>query len=198
MRDFVWVRHDRTQHVGPHDPEERFVYWLRRIERGGTVVVLGPPEQPIQLIDARDLAAWLLQMIEAGAVGVYNATGPQRPFHAILGTMQQASGSNAGLVWVDAAFLTTTQVLPEARFRAAFPLWVPPSLPGLNAIESGKAIAAGLRFRPLATTIADTLAWNCRREQTPLTERGLTAEQERQIVQAWQQHTSARSGSGLD
>ena len=150
----------------------------------------GPPEQPIQLIDARDLAAWLVQMIEAGAAGVYNATGPQRPFHAILGTMQQVSGSEPELVWVDAAFLKATQVLPEERFRAAFPLWVPPALAGLNSIDSGKAIAAGLTFRPLATTIADTLAWDRQRPQTLITERGLTAEQERRIVQAWQQHTT--------
>jgi 2'-hydroxyisoflavone reductase len=169
--------------VGPHDPEDRFIYWLRRIDRGGTIVVLGPPQQPVQLIDARDLAAWLLRMIEAGAVGVYNATGPQRPFHGILETMQQVTGSAAELVWVDAAFLKASQVIPEEHVRAAFPLCLSPSLPGLNSIDSAKAIAAGLTFRPFATTIADTREWDRHRSQTPITELGLTSDQERRIVQ---------------
>jgi 2'-hydroxyisoflavone reductase len=169
--------------VGPHDPEDRFIYWLRRIDRGGTIVVLGPPQQPVQLIDARDLAEWLLRMIEAGAVGIYNATGPQRPLHDILAAMQQVSGRAAELVWVDAAFLKASRVIPAEHVRAAFPLCLSPALPGLNSIDSAKAIAAGLTVRPFATTIADTLEWDRRRPQTPITELGLTTDQERRIVQ---------------
>jgi nucleoside-diphosphate-sugar epimerase len=79
--------------VGPHDPTERFTYWLRRLAGGGRVLAPDAPDQPVQLIDARDLAEWIVRMVEDGAAGVYNATGPATPltFGAMLERIRSAA-----------------------------------------------------------------------------------------------------------
>jgi 2'-hydroxyisoflavone reductase len=145
--------------VGPYDRSGRFTYWVHRIARGGDVLAPEPREQPVQLIHGRDLADWLLDMAEKGESGVYNATGPESPLtmEGVLEAIVAETGSDARLVWVDEDYLVENGV--EAW--SDLPLWVAPGgnpeVANFLAVDVGKAVAAGLRFRPLARTIRDTL-----------------------------------------
>ena len=145
--------------VGPYDPTGRFTYWVHRIARGGEVLAPEPRDQPVQLVHGRDLADWMLAMAERRQTGVYNATGPERPLtmERVLEAIREATGSDARLTWTDERFLVERGV--EAW--SDLPLWL---APGANpdsasflAVDIRKALAAGLRFRPLAETIRDTL-----------------------------------------
>jgi 2'-hydroxyisoflavone reductase len=145
--------------VGPHDPTDRFTYWPRRIALGGTVLGPGDPDAPVQFVDARDLAAWLVQLALEGPGGTYNATGPAQflAFGQLLDRMRKAIGSDANVVWLD-----DDRVL-EAGVEAwsELPLWLPGSEhAGMTRADIGRALAAGLTFRPVEETIVDTLAWD--------------------------------------
>jgi nucleoside-diphosphate-sugar epimerase len=141
--------------VGPHDPTDRFAWWVTRIAGGGRVTAPEPRHQPAQVIDARDLAAFCMHLAEDGRSGVWNAVGDPMPLEAMLQTMVQSTGSGAELEWVPEA-----QLLAD---RVELPLWVAPeSNPdqrGLFAMSNERAKQAGLALRPLADTVRDTLAW---------------------------------------
>lgn len=147
--------------VGPHDPTDRFPYWPRRLSRGVEVLAPGVPAQPVQVIDVRDLAVWLLAMIERGAGGTYNATGPASPltFGAVLERVALTLGVPAHVTWVAEDFLLARGVQPWTEL----PLWVPREDAGQDEVSAQRAIAAGLEFRPLADTVRDTLAWDLAR-----------------------------------
>lgn len=141
--------------VGPGDRSDRFTYWPVRVARGGPVLAPGSPEDPIQIIDARDLAGFVIQALENRVLGTYNAAGPVTPLAMgeMLETMRQVSGSDATFRWVDAETLGDHDV--------SVPIWAPPTgdTVGVHRISNARAIAAGLSFRPLATTVSDTLQW---------------------------------------
>jgi nucleoside-diphosphate-sugar epimerase len=165
--------------VGPYDPTGRFTYWVHRIARGGEVLVPEPRDQPVQFVHARDLADWILAMAERRRTGVFNATGPERPLtmEDLLVAIRDATRSDAELVWVDERALVEQGV--EAW--SDLPLWLAPvtnpETANFLAIDVGKAIAAGLRFRPLAETVRDTL------EQAETSaEAGLDPERERELL----------------
>jgi 2'-hydroxyisoflavone reductase len=145
--------------VGPYDMSGRFTYWAHRIARGGDVLAPEPRDQPVQLIHARDLADWLLDMAEKGEAGVFNATGPERPLtmEGVLEAIVEETGSGARLVWVGEDYLVENGV--EAW--SDLPLWLAPGgnpeVANFLAVDVSKAVAAGLRFRPLSETIRDTL-----------------------------------------
>lgn len=147
--------------AGPHDPTDRFSYWPRRLSRGGDVLAPGVPGQPVQVIDARDLAAWILEMIERGSGGAFNATGPAEPLTlgGLLERMALALGVPSRLVWVDEAFLLERGVEPWTEL----PLWVPAAEAGIDEVSIARARAAGLALRPLAETVRDTVAWDLAR-----------------------------------
>ncbi len=176
--------------VGPHDPTDRFTYWPRRVTRGGTVLAPDRPDYPVQFIDARDLAAWTVQMIEAGRTGTYNATGPATPLTLghLLEECRRVSGSNARVVWVDEAFLLQAGVAPWTDL----PLWIAvgqtPQMAGLLALRIDRALTAGLSFRPLATTIRDTLAWDATRPADGERRAGLPPAREEELLRAWHAH----------
>jgi 2'-hydroxyisoflavone reductase len=141
--------------AGPHDPTNRFSWWVARLARGGRVLAPGAPERPLQLLDARDLAAFVLATTAARVTGVYNAAGSS---DLTWGTMLDACarGTDAELVWV-----------PDDALRAAgldesqLPLWIAASSTdsaGFMRVDSTRAVAAGLRYRPIAETARDTLA----------------------------------------
>jgi 2'-hydroxyisoflavone reductase len=143
--------------VGPHDNTDRFNSWIERAARPQPFVVPGNLEQPVQLIDVRDLAEWIVQMAERRASGVYNVTGPEHPLP--LGAVAQAciDGTGSG---------TTLLPIPSAELEAAgvagwqhLPFWLAPEEYGLMQIGIERALVAGLRFRPLAQTVRDTDAW---------------------------------------
>jgi nucleoside-diphosphate-sugar epimerase len=145
--------------VGPYDRSGRFTYWVHRIARGGDVLAPEPRAQPVQLIHGRDLADWLLDMAEKGETGVYNATGPESPLtmERLLDEIVADTGSDAHLIWVDEDYLVENGV--EAW--SDLPLWLAPGgnpeVANFLAVDITRAVTAGLKFRPLARTIRDTL-----------------------------------------
>jgi 2'-hydroxyisoflavone reductase len=180
--------------VGPHDPTNRFTYWVTRVARGGDVLAPEPRDQPVQLVDARDLAAWMLAAAERGLAGVLNATGPERPLtlEAFLEELRAAVNPEARLVWVGERFLLDAGVEPWQEL----PLWLAPTAnpanAGFLALDVSRAVAAGLRFSRLAETARDTLAWAETapgpREKdvgVPVEQAGLAPERERDLLEAW-------------
>lgn len=144
--------------VGPWDYSDRFTWWVRRVAEGGEVLAPGSPEQRIRVIDARDLAAWIVGRVEADTTGVYNGAGPPRGWsmEQFLETCRSASDSDAVFTWVDEAFLEEHEIAPWTQL----PLWLPEAYNGFFSARNDRAIAAGLTFRPLAETVRDTLAWD--------------------------------------
>ncbi|MFL5912333.1 MAG: NAD-dependent epimerase/dehydratase family protein [Gaiellaceae bacterium] len=160
--------------VGPHDPTDRFTYWPRRLAEGGTVLAPGNPEQWVQLIDARDLGAFLVRLAEQRTSGIFNATGPAEPL--TLGETLERIAGNANLVWIDDRTLLDAGVGPWMEL----PLWLPgDEYAGLLQADISRALAVGLTFRPLEDTARDTLAWSREAgEQRPT----LSREKERELL----------------
>jgi 2'-hydroxyisoflavone reductase len=166
--------------VGPHDPTDRFTYWPVRIAAGGPVLAPGPPQRAVQFIDARDLATWLVRLLEVGGSGTFNAVGLERPcaMQELLETCRAVSASDATLAWADEAYLLGAGVTPWSDL----PLWLPAGTDdGVFSIDNTRAVGAGLGFRPPSQTIADTLEW-FRGHGRPLTGAGLSRERERQLL----------------
>jgi nucleoside-diphosphate-sugar epimerase len=151
--------------VGPHDPTYRFTYWVERIARGGEVVAPEPRDAHVQMIDARDLGEWLVRSAEARLAGVFNAVGPAAPvtMAQLLETIRGATGSTARLHWVGADVLLAAGV----EEWTTLPLWLAdPAWRGHGEVDNTRALAAGLRLRPLEQTVRDTLAWTRSGAQT--------------------------------
>ena len=159
--------------VGPHDPTDRFTYWPRRLAEGGDVLAPGSPSKPVQLIDARDLGAFLVHLAENRTPGIFLSTGPAEPL--TFGELLERIGGGK-LVWVD------DQTVVDAGVQAwmELPLWIPgDDVTGMLQADISRALAAGLRFRPLEETARDTLAWSLEAgEQRPT----LTREKEAEIL----------------
>lgn len=145
--------------VGPGDPTDRFTYWPVRLSAGGEVMAPGDPTDPVQIIDVRDLAAWIVRSFEEQFMGVYNAVGPSKPLGVgeFLGAVKTAVGSSAALTWVDASFLEAHKVAAWSDM----PVWIPGrgEEAGIAKVSSARAIAKGLSFRPIRNTARDTLKW---------------------------------------
>jgi 2'-hydroxyisoflavone reductase len=142
---------------GPHDNIFRLPWWVRRIARGGVVPAPGDPGRELQLIDARDLAAFLLDLAERRVAGAFNGTAPigQATLAEVLAAAVAATGSGAELRWIPDAALEAAGVAPWTEL----PLWSPESLAGTWRVGTERARAAGLRCRPVADTVADVAAW---------------------------------------
>jgi nucleoside-diphosphate-sugar epimerase len=144
--------------AGPHDNVFRLPWWVRRIAAGGDVLAPGDPAQPVQLVDARDLAAWMLDLGERRVGGAFCATAPAGPttMGDVMEAAVRATGSGARLVWAPDALLAESGLEPWVQV----PLWLPAAeFPGTWRIGTARAEAAGLRFRPIAETVADVWAW---------------------------------------
>ena len=142
--------------VGPRDETDRFTYWPLRVAQRGEMLVPGDGQDPIQVIDGRDLGEWMIRLAEAGTTGTFNAVGPGYPLlmDAMLYGCQAVSGKAIQPVHVTPAFLEQEKV--------DLPIWVPRAgspYSGYGQVSSARAVAAGLTYRPLATTIEDLLAW---------------------------------------
>lgn len=184
--------------VGPHDPTDRMTWWTRRIARGGDVLAPGDPEACVQIVDARDLAAWTVRSVEAKATGVFNAVGPSTglTFGRMLEACRGVIGGDARLTWVEEAFLLDRDVQPWTEL----PVWVPATMAGFMRINASRAHAAGLTFRPLEDTIRDLRAWDL---ATPLEARpekpglkfkvGMTPEREAELLAEWRQKVPSES-----
>lgn len=144
--------------VGPHDPTNRFTYWVTRTARGGDAIA-PPVEQPLQFVDVRDIAAFTLRRTESKTNEIYNVTGPARrlAFGEFLAGAKDALGSDVRFRHVSDAFLQEQQV---GEFME-LPLWVNQELAeSFMSFDCARALRAGLRFRPLKTTIIDTYEWS--------------------------------------
>jgi len=177
--------------VGPRDDTDRFTYWPHRIAQGGEVLVPGDGSDPVQVIDARDLAEWVVRLAENGTTGTFNACGPDY----VLGTDAMAHGCHAvtggpvRFTHVPAEFLERQGALGE------FPIWVSSRAgpyAGYGAVSNARAIAAGLTFRPLATTVSDLLAWfrGLPVERQAKLNAGPSRERERELLDAWRAASS--------
>jgi nucleoside-diphosphate-sugar epimerase len=143
---------------GPHDNIFRLPWWVRRIAEGGRVPAPGDPDQPVQLVDARDLAAFMLGLADRRIAGAFNGTAPagEQTMGEVLEAAVAASGSGAELVWIPDARLQELEV--EAWTE--LPLWIPAAeFPGTWTVGTERAQAAGLRCRPVADTVADVWQW---------------------------------------
>lgn len=169
--------------VGPYDYTDRFTYWVARVARGGKVLAPGRPQRPVQFIDARDLADWTVKTIEEKRVGVYNCNGLPGAvtMENLLEECKAVSGSDASFKWVDEEFLLQRQVGAWSEQ----PLWLPESeesLKGFMFVNSGKAIEAGLKFRSLTETVADTLTWYQTVAANEALKAGLDPEKEQKLL----------------
>src|SRR6266481_8603339 len=144
--------------VGQRDTSGRFIYWPVRASLGGTMIVPGAPADPIQLIDVRDVADWIIHCLENNIVGIYNATGPDKPLamKGMVESVRKGVGSDVSFMWLDYDFLKS-QGVKEGQF----PLYEPPTgdTAGFHRCNISRALAKGLRFRSVSETGRTTLDW---------------------------------------
>jgi len=178
--------------IGPGDPTGRFSHWPSRMAEGGEALCPGDGETPVQYIDGRDLGAWIVKVVEDGAVGTFNALGPERriTMKEVLEACNAAAGNKATLTWVDAAFLDQHDV----RSWSELPMWFDAKgdMAGFGTMSNARAVAAGLTFRPILDTAKDTLAWlDTLPESIPEDKRkrmrssGLARDKEAKVLAAW-------------
>jgi 2'-hydroxyisoflavone reductase len=165
--------------AGPHDPTDRFTYWVKRIARGGEVLAPDRPDAPIQFIDVRDLADFILHLIEQNLSGVFHVTGETVSLETVFQTCKLVSGSDAKFHWAPVSFLEQNNVVPWSDM----PAWAPDSeTPGLARVDISKSLRAGLTFTPLSETVRDILAWL---DELPVgysLKAGLTREREEELL----------------
>lgn len=141
--------------VGPGDSTDRWTYWPLRVAAGGEVLAPGEASYPMEIIDARDLAAFVVHLIERGTTGTFNAVGPAQPLQMgdMLNRLKAVTGSNASFTWVDAGWLEEQRVM--------FPIWNAPKGPfaQLHTVSNARSVAAGLTYRPFEETARDTIEW---------------------------------------
>lgn len=138
--------------AGPSDPTVRLAYWTKRVAEGGEMLAPGDPAHPVQLLDARDLAAWIIERLEQRQTGIFNVAGAPLSMESLLRTCRELAGSDATFRWASDAFLLEHGMNPSADI----PLWLPVDVPGV--IDDRAARALGLRSRPFAETVRDVLA----------------------------------------
>ena len=168
--------------VGPWDPTGRFTYWPRRLAAGGRVLAPAPPQADAQVIDVRDLAAWIVRAAEDGLAGTYNAVDRPLARSALFEACRAVSGSDARFEWVDPTFL----VEHEVGEWMELPLWLAdPAYAGMLSVDPARAFAAGLETRPLEDTVRDTLAWVRSGEAPSEPPAGLGRDKEQRVLDAW-------------
>lgn len=169
--------------VGPDDPSGRFTYWPVRFDRGGEVLVPGAPTDPIQIIDVRDLGNWLITLAEKGTFGTFNALGPAKrlAWGDVVKACQKATSTTSTTTWVPGEWVAK-------QGEEVFPIWSPYSgeTRGFHTWKNERAVKAGLKFRPYADTVKDTLAWYKTQQEGGRTRlAGPPPEKEKELLAAW-------------
>ena len=169
-----------TYVIGPHDHTGRFTWWVRRIARGGDVLAPGPWDAPIQVVDARDLAEWTLELAEKRVSGAYNAITPAPPFgfgDLLDAAVRVVAPAGTQLHWMDPHWLGD-----QGETHQTLPLWTEGQYEWTLAANPAKALACGLSPRPLTQTISDTWDW-IQAEQPPMvTGWGISSDRESQLL----------------
>jgi 2'-hydroxyisoflavone reductase len=170
--------------VGPEDPTDRFTYWPVRAARGGEMLVPGTPDDPIQVIDVRDLGAWLVMLAANETMGVFNAVGPDAPLtmgHVLEACKKAANPTDLQYTWVSNKFMKDAPGEP-----IDMPIWAPfeGDTKGFHQVNGKKAIATGLKCRAIEPTVVDTLAWwkTLPEERRAKMRAGLKPEQETELL----------------
>jgi 2'-hydroxyisoflavone reductase len=170
--------------VGPRDETDRCTYWPLRVAQGGEMLVPGDGQDPIQIIDGRDLGVWMIRLAEAKTYGIFNAVGPDYTLttDAMLYGIQAVTANGVQLTHVSPKFIEEQKV--------ELPIWVPRAdnpYAGYGTVSNARALAAGLTLRPLATTVEDLLAWfralPADRQAKPRA--GITREKEAELLALW-------------
>jgi nucleoside-diphosphate-sugar epimerase len=173
--------------VGPLDPTDRFTYWPVRYARGGEMAVPGTPADPIQIVDVRDLAAFMLGLVERGVDGTFNAVTPPGAITMgrLMDACRKATGAATQLTWIDEDFLGEHLKPEEMNFAPWGPMRGAEAGGSLTGMQA--AAAQGLQARPLADVVRDTLAWHATRpaQRQAALRSGFTAENEAAILAAW-------------
>ena len=169
--------------VGPTDYSDRFNHWPFRMSKGGEVLAPDIKQQPVQIIDVRDLATFCLDLLEQNAAGVFNATGPRDPytFEQVLSAC--AEGTDAKITWVGTDFLNEHKVQPWSDLPLA--LDFDGTSNGMCQVDVSRAVDYGLLQRPLADTVRDTLAWCKTRPDDHPWRAGLRPEREQELLALW-------------
>jgi 2'-hydroxyisoflavone reductase len=168
--------------AGPGDPTDRFTYWPVRIDKGGEIIAPGDPTHPVQFIDGRDLAEFTIRTVEQSIPGTFNVAGPtldEMPMAGFLYGIRGITSTPLSFTWVDEPFLTEQ--------KARYQLWISQNGPakGIMKVRSHRAVAAGLKFRPLAVTAVDTLEWFKSEPAERQKKLELNIERDAKILAAW-------------
>jgi 2'-hydroxyisoflavone reductase len=168
--------------VRSYDYSDRFTNWVHRVAQGGEVLAPGQPGRRVRVLDARDLAQWIMRMTEMQQTGIYNATGAEDglTMGRLLEECRTASGSAATFTWASEKFLLDQKVGAWSEM----PLWIPEEYNGIFLVNNDKAISAGLTFRPLSETIKDTLTWDATRPSNLQRRAGLEPARERELLKS--------------
>ena len=171
--------------VGPHDPTDRFTYWVRRASSGGRMLAPAPADQPLQWIDARDLAAFILHVGTEDIAGTFNIAVPpgRHTLGELIETSAEAAGSSVEVQWCDDAFVVANDLVVTEQ-NDPFPL-ISPEEPSAHLFDTSNAVAHGLAFRTLEETVADTLDWD-RDRGLPELQVGLAVQREAELLAAWE------------
>lgn len=156
--------------AGPHDWQPGLTYWVRRAARGGRVALPGDPRQPVQIVDSRDLARLVVQLLSDGRPGAFHAVGPAKPvtLSGLIETCARVAGAKAEIVPVRPGMAPGFFPLVRADWPS-------------QQRSPARARAAGMPTTPLEVTVADVLAWDRQRGEPPLTG-GYTPERERMVL----------------
>ncbi|MGM0557282.1 MAG: NAD-dependent epimerase/dehydratase family protein [Myxococcota bacterium] len=177
--------------AGPGDHTDRFTYWPARAARGGQMLAPGAPSDPIQYIDVRDLAAWIVACVEDQITGTYNTVVPMGSVTMgdLIDASREAAGEDAAEpTWVDTDFLRQQDATDKC------PLWAPADgeTRGLHRVDTTRAIEAGMETRPVQQTATDTLDWLYEQPEERRSDlsAGLSAEREDELLSAWESHST--------
>jgi 2'-hydroxyisoflavone reductase len=173
--------------VGPGDPSGRYTYWTERLAQSddppGPVLGPGSPDDRVQIIDARDIAEWIVRSVESGQAGVFDGVGPVQPVGDVIAATAEGVGTSPDVVWTGQGFLSEHEVEPWMG-EAALPLWLPrPEYEGMMTHDHEASRRAGLVVRPVADTARDTLAWL--RATPDAVRTGMSREREAEVLAAW-------------
>lgn len=174
--------------VGPLDASDRFTYWPVRASKGGEMLAPGTPHDPIQIIDVRDLAAWMMKLAQQRITGYFNAISPPRAFtmgDIITASLQASASAGTKATWVPEDFLAK-RWKPE---ELDLPPWSPMSgeTAGASLTSTVRAQKAGLKIRPMQETVRDTLAWfhSLPADRQSKLRAGLDPQKEVDTLRAW-------------